>query len=170
MIWLIITSGISLSFRPGATSISRMLSDHSNTLPHFYIVFVLLIYELNRGHTKVKKAFTYFQILGFILIPVSDVDEQTAMHLFAAALLVTASVGREIYSVYEELHEENINSKHWKLIAAHIFVISLIVICAISFLIATIIIPNYETSTYFAYFEYVLFFLITAVNVFHLDE
>lgn len=181
MIYVVIVIGISLTFRPGLPSISRMIVDDSDTIPYIYIIFVLLSYELRTvailqsqrksPFNKTKFTLGFLQSIGFLLIPIAHLDYQLGGHIFAAVLIVSATFFRQLLYDQKRFVELFSCKIHWQIIDyLHMFSLFCMLALALAFIITIYTIENAESSTHLSLIEYALFFQIASMNIFNLTK
>ena len=164
MIYVLILTGLSLSFRPGVPSISRMIVDQPLVLPLIYYVFLVIStqcrtavinsFSVKGGGTDWWMfAVTLAEFIGFAMIPVCSMDFQPELHMFAAGLIVVASVPHQVVLNTHEI------------IVHRVLVALVTVVLSLTFLCVSSTVRNSETSTNVALAEYALFLVVGAKNM-----
>lgn len=173
-VFLFIAIGNMLSFRPGAPSISRMLSDATPLYTFFYIIVVSLTnvlktIVLSKMQSEGKKSgisnyiiFTSIvQTISLILIPFADLDTAATLHYIIAGIsVVTTILLQVLFLIFHPSRSRWVNITY-ALLTGFIGVIGGI------YIIVVFLVEHIEKHTYISLVEYSLFILMAFISIFN---
>jgi hypothetical protein len=169
---IFVVTGISVSFRPGVPSISRILADNPEFAPMIYIIFVILL-NFSSSTILFEKAVlsndvkwvgflaTWIQTVGLIIIPVTNVDLQPGWHIAAICLVVAATSVR----IFKRVASRKRCS--W-LLAMQTLLVLILYGITIAYIISTSLIPFVERTSPIALMEHTIFMLTSSLSIFNI--
>lgn len=175
VVYYLAVIGLTISFRPGVPSYSRMFEDDPDSLPLIYLFFLLLNSELRtstlvefhiRENSKTNLiTFTanWIQTISLSMIPVASVDYMTNVHFSAAAIGVISTLVAESTRSFRG---KNATVLKWM----HRFILLIITLNALLFAAYILIWTDAEKTTNIALSEFMLFFLMSGVSVFNITD